>query len=510
MRSTTWMVALLWVVSGSAALAQQPAGAQRAGFGSRPGLPPVVLADDEYIGWNLTPEQQRYRPINGYRMKQYIDQVVAISEKSRTDGVQQWGRYGGTIYDKMTRDWLLAQLKRVGLENVRDQPVTQPPRWWPDSWEASLVVDGKVTPLKAVHALGGPSTPANGVELPIVWVGLGTAADFRGRDVRGKAVLIHSMPTPTRREHSALWLGAIDRAREAGAAMVILNLAFPGMPNEVFKPTAGGGGEDAEAPGLTISLGSGETESIRNLIGDGKNPSIRYKQVAGPKGGPSGVVLAELPGMTDEWIRFEAHTDGDFWGALDNASGMAQMIELAQFYAAQPRSQRRRGIYFVANSDHHSGNAGLRWVEQNLADKEDKTIVEFVFEHPAQTQVYQVSGGMQSSDISSARRIGLGGGNGTETYRQLVRQGLKDFGVGTYTRPDGGEGDGSGFRTGPARVRLIDHTFYHSTMDRAEWVPAKGMEQATQALAYILDEINKLDASQLLNPKKPTTSAQAR
>ena len=55
---------------------------------------------------------------------------------------------------------------------------------------------------------------------------------------------------------------------------------------------------------------------------------------------------------------------------------------------------------------------------------------------------------------------------------------------------DGGDGDGSGFRNGPARVRLIDHTFYHSTMDRAEWVPAKGMEQATQALAYILEAVH--------------------
>ena len=485
--------------------AQQP-GAAGGGFGTRQPLPPVVLSDDAYIGWNLTPEQEKYKAINGHRMKKYIDEIVAISEKSRLDGVQQWGRYGGTIYDKITRDWVVAQFKRIGLENVRDQPVTQEPRWWPDSWDASMVVDGRVTPLKTVHALGGLSTPATGVELPIVWVGLGTAADFQNRDVRGKAVLIHAMPTPTRREHSGLWLGSISRARELGAAMVIVNLAFPGMPNEIFKPGAGGGGEDAEAPGLTISLGSGESDAIRDLIGEGRTPTIRYKQLVSRKGGPSGVVLATLPGMTDEWIRFEAHTDGDFWGALDNASGMAQMIELAEFYAALPPSQRRRGIYFVANSDHHSGNHGLRWVEQNMADLEEKTIVEYVFEHPAQTAVYQVSGGMQSSDISSARRIGLGGGNGTETFRRLVRQGLKDFGVGTYTRPDGGEGDGSGVRNGPARIRLIDHTFYHSTMDRAEWVPRKGIEQATQALAYILDELSKLDANQILMPKAKTSS----
>jgi len=74
------------------------------------------------------------------------------------------------------------------------------------------------------------------------------------------------------------------------------------------------------------------------------------------------------------------------------------------------------------------------------------------------------SGGMQSSDIASARRVNLSGTSGTPALRTLVRQGFKNFGVATYPRPDGGDGSGGdGYSTAPPRIGVIDHTFYHST-----------------------------------------------
>ena len=49
--------------------------------------------------------------------------------------------------------------------------------------------------------------------------GLGTAADLLGRDIRGKAVFIYSVPTPGGRDHSAAWNGAVRRVNEGGAAL---------------------------------------------------------------------------------------------------------------------------------------------------------------------------------------------------------------------------------------------------------------------------------------------------
>ena len=53
-----------------------------------------------------------------------------------------------------------------------------------------------------------------------MWVNTGTAADFVGRDVKGKAVLIQSIPTPGVLRHSITAERAVQRALDAGAAAV--------------------------------------------------------------------------------------------------------------------------------------------------------------------------------------------------------------------------------------------------------------------------------------------------
>ena len=57
-------------------------------------------------------------------------------------------------------------------------------------------------------------------------------------------------------------------------------------------------------------------------------------------------VWGVLPGATDENIAVMAHTDSFFEGAMDNASGMATMVALAEHYAKMPKAQRRRTMTF--------------------------------------------------------------------------------------------------------------------------------------------------------------------
>lgn len=474
-------------------------------------LPPVILPDDAYLDWPLSPAQQVYAKIDGTHMKDMVKQIVAISEKSKADGNQYWGRIAGTPYDAMTRDWVVQQFKRVGLEQVRSQPTTMAPRWWPNSWDASVIVGGEAKALKSTFALGGPSTPAGGVDVPIVWVGLGTAADFVGRDVQGKAVLIYSVPTPSHREHSALWMGSIARAKKAGAKVVIIDLAIPGSPDVVTQPGTGGfgspdgGGEDSvDKTTLLISLSPGESDMIRELIGQGKTPSLHLRMDVTEKTGPTGLVMGMLPGTTDENILIEAHTDSYFDGAMDNASGMSEMIALAEYYAAIPKAQRRRNLIFLANDDHHDGSASLKWFHDNMGPQIEKMVVDLNCEHPAQTQTYPISGGLMTSNMASARRINLGGGNGTELLRNLIKKSFKDFGVATYSRPDGGNGEGSSpYSNAPPRIGVIDHTFYHTSMDTPDLLPARGIEESARAYASIIDQVNKLNMDQVRKPTAP-------
>ena len=489
------------------------AGAQRAGAGGfggpRKPLPPVVIPDKDYVAWPLTPEQAQYKDIDGFHLKKdYLLPPVGISAKSKADGNVYWGRIAGTPYDKMMRDWVVANLKRIGVQNVVDNPVTMKPIWFPTSWKASVTSAGQTMPVNTVFSLGGQSTPAGGLDLPIVYVGLGGESDLQGKDLKGKAVLVYSIPEPGQRENSAFWTGAIARLQKAGAALVIHDLALPGMPDAVTQPGGTPGGKDDN--NFLISIGPGESEKIRDMIGRGEQPMLHYEQIVEHKAGPTGVVTGILPGTTDENVIIEAHTDSFFYGAMDNAAGVSQLMGLAEHYARIPQSQRRRNIIFVLNGDHHSRSAGLDWVREHMAAQLDKTVIDFNCEHPAQTQFYPISGGLMSANQVGAKRINLGGTNGTQLMRDIILAGFKAFGVGVYTRPDGGDGSGGdGFSTAAPRVGVIDHILYHTSMDVPDWVPAIGIERATQAYAKILDDVNKHDFKEIRLPKSATRVAGA-
>src|SRR5947209_2071767 len=230
---------------GSISIGAQRGGGERSG----PAQPPLFLSDDEYLRWPLPASEQAYAALSGRRIKSYIEEITAISRKSRDDGQQYWGRITGTPYDKMTTDWIAAQFRRVGLEQVRIQEFTDlPPQWFPTSWEVVATGGGRTLPLKTafpIYHSAGIETK----ELEPVWAGLGLPADFIGRDVKGKAVIVYGIPTPGGRSDSALINGSIRRAEQAGAAALFIILGLPG--NVASQPT-GGATDPASMPVMML------------------------------------------------------------------------------------------------------------------------------------------------------------------------------------------------------------------------------------------------------------------
>ena len=70
-----------------------------------------------------------------------------------------------------------------------------------------------------------------------------------------------------------------------------------------------------------------------------------------------------------------------FEGAIDNASGMAVMVGLAEYFSKIPQAQRRRTLKFVTTSGHHAGSAGVNWMHDNRQTFFAKTAVAFNVEH---------------------------------------------------------------------------------------------------------------------------------
>ena len=62
--------------------------------------------------------------------------------------------------------------------------------------------------------------------------------------------------------------------------------------------------------------------------------------------------------------------DGYYDAALDNASGMAVMIGLADYFAAIPREERRRNITFIGTAGHHVGSPNAPYLrDQGMLEK---------------------------------------------------------------------------------------------------------------------------------------------
>jgi hypothetical protein len=458
--------------------------------------PTLWWGDEMFPKWPYPAGDAVYADLDGMKIKGYINEITAISRKSRDDGNQYWGRITGSPYDKMTTDWVAAQFKRIGLETRVQEFTDLPEQWWPTSWEVSVGGGGKSVSLKTAFPLYRSVGTTGQAELDPVWVGMGTAADFRDREVRGKAVVAYGFPNPGGRENTALTFGIVKRAEEEGAAALFIVLGFPG--NVMNEPTAAGTQPPARMP--IFMLGNQDGTAIRQMIEQDQSPRLRFRLSVELRAGlKTETVWGILPGSTEENIAVMAHTDSFFEGAMDNASGMATMVALAEHYAKIPKNQRRRTMTFFTTSAHHSpsgNNASIRWIHNNMKQMWSKTALLVNCEHTAQVATFLVGETLYGSNQVSARRWFVGGSNQLKT---IVMKDFKDYGMALFSRPEprpGGE-LGQVFTDAPS-FHIIDQIVYHTDMDTLNAVPAAGLEQSAHVFAKIIDDVNKVEMNALL------------
>jgi hypothetical protein len=496
-RTINSSVALATLVTGVALAvsAQRGAGAQ-----GRSAQPPVKMhtndVESSYPRMPLTPEDRAYGLIDGRRMKQTVNEITAISRKSRDEGVKYWGRVAGSNADAQAEEYSARRLRQAGLQDVHMQYFDLAPQWFATDWIVTATGGGRtITFNTAFPAVRSPSTSTAGVDLDIVWVGAGSELDFRGRDVKGKVAFISSFPTPSANIHTAASTGAMQRAVDQGAAAVLLNIYIPGnVTNE-----AGG------AAGLpTFALGNDDAMQLRGLMEKGSvkvHLALTTEMRSGLK---SANVWGTLPGMTDEEIVVFAHHDGFFEAAFDNATGMATVFELAEYYAKVPRAQRQRTIKFVSTAAHHAGSPGTRWMYDNLSGAMAKTVLVINCEHTSITQQYLQGPALRRSNAINAERWWV---HGSDRLAVLALDAFKRFGVSVF---DGMEPGASG-DMGPIgrvlpSVQLITSPFYyHSDHDRASDVPEAGLERVTRAYAKIIDDVSKLSRAELAAAPMPSS-----
>jgi hypothetical protein len=467
------------------------------------------VRDEAYARPLLPPADQQYLKIDGLKMKDTVKEVVAISLKSRDDGNKYWGRIAGTKYEAMMHDWAEAKFRKYGLENVHRQPFTLPAQWFPTDWTYAFTAAGKSYTFKSVNpSLNSPATPPEGLDLDVVWVGTGTAADFAGRDVKGKAVLIHSIPAPGSMGHSAAYERALARAFEKGAAAI--GVVYGISDNFAIWQGLGGAGEEGgpqrpiTIPGFFMGFQDGKV--IRDLIGTGESVKLHMKvSVEKKEGLTSSNVWGTLPGMTDENIMVIAHQDGYYEAALDNASGQSVMMALLDYFSQVPKTQRRRSITFVATAGHHVGSPGTKWMHDNRDTVLAKTVLMINCEHVSVSDTKYWNGKLRKANIVAPRRWWI---NGSERLFDTVLKSYATFGVGLIADMDPNASGDMGIvaKDLPSIQIIRSPVTKHTDDDKPEWVPAAGLEAVARAYARIIDDINKLEKKDLMPASRTSTA----
>jgi len=477
-------------VSGSRAAAQTP---------PNPLGQPLLDADgnvreDAFIHIPLRPDDVRYRTIEGERLKAWLKEVDAISLADRDRGTVFWGRNVGTQGHVDTEDWVERYFRLFGLRDVHRQSFDLAPQWQARSWDISFASGGRTFTLESARPPeDSESTPPDGLEYDLVWVGGGSDADYLGRDVRGKAVLVQDVPLPGDIRHTLALEGVVDRAFEKGAAA--LGIVYGISDNFSMWQDTGG------RPGFNVGYEDGMR--LREMLGRGERVTVRLRLQAGQVSGLTAAsVWGTLPGQTDEEILVIAHMDGYFRAASDNASGLAVMIGLLDYFSKVPISERRRTIKFVGSVGHHGG-PGTSWLHDNRETALANTVFAINLEHVAVTRTKYWGPKLRMMNAVSPMRWWV---YASPAVLDIVLDAFNRFNVGvTADMEPGASGEmGRMARDVPSMQVITSPEIKHTEQDTPEWVPAVGLEQIARAYARIIESLNRLGRRQI----EPAASVQ--
>ncbi len=463
-------------------------------------------AQDAFLQWPLPPGAEAYGDIDGRHLLEYVVEQAQISRRYRDQGhPKYWGRIIGTSADAESAEWVAAKFNEIGLSDVHIQSFDLQPQWMPQSWEVS-VTSGEMTleveTAQPVYRATG--TPPVGLDLEAVYVGLGSEADFIGRDVEGKAVFTHSM-------FGLRDDGALPRADARGAAAVFDvhmlpgNMRYQAYPKNTTVPTFSVGGEDGIAVrDLIAAAPPGQPLRVHVRMDIEMVPDLQ-----------TAIVWGTLPGATDETIYIMAHRDGWFDASGDNASGVASMIGLAEHYARIPQAERRRTIIFLGIDGHHNSGegsgVGRMWMADNREELFAKTALVINAEHPSTVQTSVRPRYLRRDEIIWANTYTAqqwyAGGPSRPELNAIAVAAFREFGVSFYLDPNARPpaGDlGRLYRFVPGVATSDFYHYFHTDLETPETVPWTGLEASTRAYVRIIDEVNKLDLSVLQRPEEPT------
>ncbi|MEP9319805.1 M28 family peptidase [Pseudomonas sp. LABIM340] len=444
-------------------------------------------------------------------------------------------RRTGSEANVRTAGYIASKFKDFGLTNITIEK-GDTYQWDAEKW--GLDVDGKGIPAFYMrHSFhsgkeGEFSTGSGGRQAEFIYVG--DRKDLKGLDVKGKIVVADvelgeiSMAKMRLGADTvydpAKTLGLSDRldpftpnnypynmasAIEGGAVGFVGILSNYFNSNRFYNEDLAYFVSDdlyLSIPGMWVSHEDGEAlkeilkakpNATGRLVLEGDVKKVQYRTVVG-----------FLPGKSAETLMVQSHHDSGFMGAVEDASGVSEVLALAQYYGKQPPKSRDRSMMFVVMDSHFTGyEAHEDFVKKNILGAGVNVLANVTVEHIAREMEVKDGKAVMTGQvdprifITSPSLIDLTSEKVEQhDYRRSMVMSTKlfddDEGLPTDVGP-------IQLKTGMPVISLISAPVYlYDIADTLDKVAVEELQPTAVLVADLLDSLDKMPADKIGRDEK--------
>jgi carboxypeptidase Q len=390
-------------------------------------------------------------------------------------------RFSGSESLERAIDWILDQMRRDGMENVRGEPVMVP-RWVRGAESAELVSPVK-RPLPMLGLGGSIATPAGGITAEVLVVTSFEDLERRAAEARGRIVLFDVPFTTYGQTVQYRRNGAMAAARYGAVASLIRSVT----PNSMKTPHTGSMAYDSVLPKIPHAALTVEDAMLLHRMQDrGQRPVVRLEMAAQMlPPGPSRNVVAELVGRDrpEEIVVLGGHIDS--WdvgtGAMDDGGGSVVAWEAVRLLA-RLGLRPRRTLRVVLWTNEENGLAGGNAYRDAHEAELDRHVLAIE----------------SDAGVFTPRGYGFTGSDSAYRIVRWVGSLLRPIGADTVTQGGGGADIGPLMQRGvPGAGLVVDGTryfwYHHTDADTVDKLDPAEMARCVATLAVMIYVVGDLD-----------------
>lgn len=353
-------------------------------------------------------------------------------------------RFSGTEALEQALDWILGEMNKDGLENVRGEPVMVP-RWVRGS-EAAALIEPRPKVLAMLGLGGSVGTPAGGITAEVLVVSSFEDLAAHADEAAGKIVLYDVEWEGYGRTVQYRGRGAVEAARVGAVASLIASVGSATL----YTPHTGGMGYEDGVPKIPhAAITIEDSRMLHRMQERGQRIVVRLEMGAHfLADAPSRNVIAEVVGseFPDEVVVLGGHSDS--WdvgqGAMDDGGGCVaawEAVRLIKQLGLRPKRTVRVALW---TNEENGLRGGTAYRDAHLGELGDHLLA-----IESDGGVFRPSG------------MGFTGSDAAFEILQAIGSLLEPVGAGTMTRGGGGADIGPIMTEGvPGASPNVDETRY--------------------------------------------------